>query len=105
MRAKSLLGVLVLVHVLVHPVAHALFPVGAAAPQVEPFSPNSRSTLESVSLGPCLGCRTGSSLIAAPAVSLPAPLPTAWEKTSPPASDQVFLQRFLEVPARAPPSA
>lgn len=105
MKLKWLLGVVALTHVLVHPVAHMWLPAGGAPPEAQPLTSYPASAPESASLGPCLGCRTGSDLVAPRVTSLPVPL-RAFEEKLTLAPLRLASGRFrLQVPARAPPLA
>jgi hypothetical protein len=66
LKAGTLIAILLLVQVLVHPVVHVPLSAGPSTPQVRqlPEQGNPQARLENP--GTCLGCRTADSLVAAP---------------------------------------
>lgn len=103
MRPRSLLAILLFLHVLAHPAVHDLPSLGPASPQIEQRPDSDEPSVVPGSLGPCLGCRTASSLLAAPVGVASVPVTSHWEKLSVSTDSHRSLPPSTNRPARAPP--
>ncbi len=66
MKAGTLIAVLLLVQVLVHPVVHVPLSAGPSTPQAQQLPEQGNPQARLGNPGTCLGCRTAGSLVAAP---------------------------------------
>ncbi len=66
MKAWTLIAVLLLVQVLVHPAVHVPLSAGPSAPELHQLPERGSPQARLGRLGPCLGCRTAGSLVATP---------------------------------------
>lgn len=103
--AKTLLTVLLLVHLLVHPSLHAVTLVADGPPELNAPAGSQEGGARGEGRAPCLACRIGSSvLISAVAVEpLPLNLLSEWIPVIGPSF--VFRLSPSPAPSRAPPLA
>ena len=105
MKAGTLIAVLLLVQVLVHPVVHVPLSAGPSTPQVRQLPEQGSTQAQWGNPNPCLGCRTAGSLLATPLAIEPLGVSPRQEAVPfPPAS--YYSQDFNPaVSSRAPPLA
>ena len=103
MKPKTALALLLLLHFLAHPAMHAPALSHSGAVSLSEPSEGSSPTAARDTLGSCLACRTGSSVLAP---LLPVFLPALVSVTAPPAAKTDFLYARLtefSLSSRAPP--
>ena len=104
-KPKTLIAVILLLHVLVHPAVHGMGLASPAATELRTPPDSETAGARAEALGPCLGCRGAASTIAPPAPLAVQSLDVNWEPLSPPkllTSTQPFARPLA---ARAPPLA
>lgn len=101
--AKTLLTVLLLVHLLVHPSLHMVVPVGGGSLELNAPAGTQDDGARGEGRAPCLACRTGSSVLLSAVAVEPLPLNLLSERI--PVVDLSFVFRLSSSPApsRAPP--
>lgn len=104
-KPKTLVAVVLLLHVLVHPAVHGLVVPSVAPTELRAPSSSETSAARAEALGPCLVCRNGSSVVAPPAPLAVQSLDATWEPLSPPEFPFLTQSFARAVAARAPPLA
>lgn len=66
LKTGTLMVVLLLVQLLIHPVVHVPLSPGLSTPEMYRLPERSNSQAQLGSLSPCLGCRTAANLLATP---------------------------------------
>ncbi len=103
--AKTLLTVLLLVHLLVHPSLHAVALVADGAPELTAPAGTQDDGARGEGRAPCLACRIGSSIFVSTVATEPLPLNLLSESVPVVARSFVFRLSSSPVPSRAPPLA
>jgi len=103
--AKTLLTVLLLVHLFIHPSLHGLPLVADGPPQLSAPGNTGDDGARGAGRAPCLVCRIGSSVLASAVAVEPLPLNLLSERL--PVVDLSFVFRLSSSPlsSRAPPLA
>jgi hypothetical protein len=103
--AKTLLTVLLLVHLLVHPSLHTVTLVADGPPELNAPAGTQDDAARGEGRAPCLACRIGSSVLVGAIAAEPLPLNLLSEWI--PVVDLSFVFRLSTspVPSRAPPLA
>ncbi len=103
--AKTLLTVLLLVHLLIHPSLHVAPLLPAASQEFNAPGGTEGGGARGEGRTPCLACRIGSSILVSAVAAEPLPLNLLSER--PPTVDSTFVFRLSPSPrlSRAPPLA
>lgn len=105
LKAGTLIAVLLLVQVLVHPVVHVPLSAGPSAPQVHQLPEQGSTQAQWGNLSPCLGCRTAGSLLATPLAIEPLGVSPSQEAVPVQPVSYHFQDFNPAVSSRAPPLA
>jgi hypothetical protein len=103
--AKTLLTVLLLVHLLIHPSVHAIPLVTGASAEFSAPADSEGEGARAEGRAPCLACRIGSSVLVSAVAAEPLPLSLLGERA--PVADSSFVchPSSSPRPSRAPPLA
>ncbi|MGH9862279.1 MAG: hypothetical protein ACRD35_02530 [Candidatus Acidiferrales bacterium] len=105
MKPKTLIALVFLLHVLVHPAVHGVLVPPAASTEFRTPPDSETSTPRAEALGPCLACRGAASAVTPPAPLAVQSLDANWEPLSPPEFPYLTQAFARAVAARAPPLA
>lgn len=104
-QLKVWLAAVLFLHVMVHPVEHALLHVPPATAQCLPASSDADDPGRLQSSDACLACRNASSLIATPLPVVAIGLPATRQTLTPPLGFHLSQPFFSSPSVRAPPLA